>query len=134
MSERKQDWSKQAQRLYEYVKARPGEDLSAPELNKAAAGDGQYVASFTKRVSEVRQRAKEEGCEFIKSYDEWLCGQRRTWYRWVDSATALADTLESSGGRFDGVGSIKTPETNQNAPDASHGAGSSVPPAQLSLL
>ena len=76
------NWSKQSQRLYEYVKARPCVDIPQPELNKAAAGDGLFVNSFTKRVSEVRAKARFEGGDFVKSRDEWDGRQRRTWYRY----------------------------------------------------
>lgn len=74
------NWSKQSQRLYDYVKARPNVDIPQPELNKAAAGDGLFVNSFTKRVSEVRARIRSEGGDFLKTHDEWHGGQRKTWY------------------------------------------------------
>ena len=69
--------------MLDYAMARPSQDIRAPELNKAAAGDGEYVSSFSKRVSEVRHYMLEIGGNFIKSKDEWHGGQRRTAYRLI---------------------------------------------------
>ena len=73
----------QTSRLLEYVLSRPNEDISAPQLNSVAAGDGIYVSSFSKRVSEVRKYMLNIGGNFIKSKDEWRGGQRRTAYRLI---------------------------------------------------
>ena len=78
---RARDWSDQSRRLYNYASQHFGQDVPAPELNAAAAGDGSYVASFSKRISEVRRQAERDGYRFFLSRDEWCDGQRRTWYR-----------------------------------------------------
>lgn len=79
------NWSKQSQRLWDYLTARPWQLLSQPELNKAAAGDGAFVNAFTKRVSECRAKARAEGGDLVLAKDEWSGGQRRTFYRYTPS-------------------------------------------------
>ena len=73
----------QTRRLLEYVLSRPNQDIPAPELNAIAAGNGFYVSSFTRRVSDVRKYMQNIGGNFIKSKDEWRDGQRRTAYRFI---------------------------------------------------
>jgi hypothetical protein len=75
------DWSKQSQRLWEFLLAYPNREHPAPTLNSIAAGNGLYVASFSKRVSEVRERARAMGYDFLKTKDERdSTGQRHTGY------------------------------------------------------
>lgn len=83
MKKHAHDWSKQAKRIYDYVTAKPGVDIAAPILNQVAAGDGLYVASFSKRISEVRQRLRQESCDLILSNDIWANGHRHTFYRMI---------------------------------------------------
>lgn len=79
-------WSKQSARLLAFALERPNEDISAPELNKAAAGEGEYVSSLSKRVSEVRAEMRRRGGDFVLSKDEWVGGQRRTAYKLIPPA------------------------------------------------
>jgi hypothetical protein len=76
-------WSKQSARLLAYALERPNTDLAAPDLNKAAAGEGEYVSSLSKRVSEVRAEMRRRGGDFVLSKDEWVSGQRRTAYKLI---------------------------------------------------
>ena len=73
----------QTRRMLEYVLERPNVDISAPFLNMIAAGDGMYVSSFSRRVSDVRKYMQNIGGNFIKSKDEWHGGQRQTAYRLI---------------------------------------------------
>ena len=73
----------QTWRMLEYVLARPNQGINAPLLNLIAAGDGMYVSSFSRRVSDVRKYMQDIGGNFIKSKDEWVDGQRRTAYRLI---------------------------------------------------
>ena len=73
----------QSRRMLDYAMVRPSQDIPAPELNKAAAGEGQYVSSFSKRVSECRKYMLLIGGNFIKSKDEWHGNQRQTAYRLI---------------------------------------------------
>ena len=80
---RKPDWSKQAERMWNLFKENPNKDIPAPALDRAAAGDGNYIASRSKRISECRVRAKILGYDLLKSRDEWSNGKRFTHYRLV---------------------------------------------------
>jgi hypothetical protein len=75
------DWSKQAQRIYEFMRGHPNEEIPAPVLQRIAAGDGQYVASISKRISECRQRFAVEGQSLTMCRQEWINGQRHTFYK-----------------------------------------------------
>ena len=79
MSTRKVDWSKQSERLWQFLLAHPNQEFPTPELNRIAAGDGGlYVASISKRCHEVKARARMMGYDFLVTRDEWISGQRHT--------------------------------------------------------
>jgi len=78
------NWSKQSDRLWNYLVQWPNQDLSAVELDTVAAGlNGTYTRSFSKRISECRAKAKAQGMDLILSRDERHGTQRRTWYKLV---------------------------------------------------
>lgn len=77
---RKPDWSKQSERMWQFLLRHHNTEFSQPKLNAVAAGDGVYVNSFTKRVSEVRRRAQTVGLDLKKTRDEWHNGKRETGY------------------------------------------------------
>jgi hypothetical protein len=78
------DWSQQSQRIYDYMLMRRGESIKSPQLNSIAAGPaGLYVSSFSKRMSEVRRKARANGYKLLKSIDRWLGRQRQTEYKLV---------------------------------------------------
>lgn len=76
----KTQWSKQSQRLWDFLQANPNREFDAPALNRVAAGSGQYVSSISKRISEVRSAARNIGCDLLKTKDEWVGRQRQTGY------------------------------------------------------
>ncbi len=82
-------WSKQSARLLAFALERPNQDLPAPDCNKAAAGEGEYVSSLSKRVSEVRAEMRRRGGDFVLSKDEWVAGQRRTAYKLIPPAEGV---------------------------------------------
>lgn len=78
---RKPDWSKQAERMWQFLRMHPNEEIAAPVLNSVGAGDGVYCSSFSKRISECRQKARELGRDVIMCRQAHRNGQRRTWYK-----------------------------------------------------
>lgn len=72
--------------MLDYALAHAGEELSAPLLNRIAAGDGVYVSSFSKRVSECRAEMQRRGGDFVLARDEWHHGHRQTAYILIESA------------------------------------------------
>ncbi len=75
------DWSQQSERLWQYLFSNQGKDIPAPAMNRAAAGEGQFVSSLSKRVSECRRKARALGGDLVLSRDEWENGRRYTHYR-----------------------------------------------------
>jgi ribosomal protein L32 len=80
---RTQALTAQSRRILDYALSLPYTDIPAPVLNKIGSADGQYIASQTKRFSEVREEMRRRGGDFILSRDEWKEGQRRTHYRLI---------------------------------------------------
>ena len=81
------DWSQQSSRLWLHLLSHIGQEQPAPVLNKAAAGEAQYIASFTKRISECRAKARSLGMDLVKTRDEWRDGQRHTAYTLISPWT-----------------------------------------------
>lgn len=73
----------QTNRLLAYLRARPWQVIPLPLLVQAAAGDGLYVTSISKRVSEARSAIQAQGGDLVLAYDRRENGQRRTAYRYV---------------------------------------------------
>ena len=67
----------QSQRIADFLRAHPNEEILAPELNRIGAGDdGFYCASLSKRISDCRAM----GLNIVKTKDEIRGGKRRTAY------------------------------------------------------
>lgn len=119
MKDRTHDFSAQARRLWLFFLDHPDEDWSQPRLNSVAAdNEGNYVNSFTKRISECRARARAQGMDLILSLDEWDAGHaRHTWYRLVTKPLAAAAGSQPDGeiGAGKSAPEISTAESHEAA-------------------
>lgn len=72
------NWSRQSQRLWDFLMANPNKEFPTPELSRICAGGNGWSSTITKRCSEVQKRAREQGYDFLVTRDEWVNGSRHT--------------------------------------------------------
>lgn len=71
----------QTQRLADYFSKHPNQDIPMPKLHRIGSGTSNgFVASLTRRISDLR----EIGLQIIKSREDRVGNQRRTFYKLVE--------------------------------------------------
>jgi hypothetical protein len=70
----------QTYKIFSHLQSNPGVDIPALDLHKIASGhEYGFCASLSRRISDCRAL----GMNVIVSRDEYVDGQRQTWYRYV---------------------------------------------------
>ena len=76
--------SEQAARMCAHFEAHPNEEISAALLSQIGSGkEHGHCSSFSRRISDLRAI----GMNVIKCRDEWVNGQRHTFYKFIPEQT-----------------------------------------------
>lgn len=78
----------QTQRIIEYLKQFPNQDVAVVTLHAVGSGkEHGFCASLSRRISDCRAL----GHDVRVCRDEWVGTQRRTWYKLVVTEKGVSD-------------------------------------------
>lgn len=89
----KSSLTKQSRRIYDYLKERAGEEVSAVKLHRIGSGkENGFCGSFSKRIWEAREEAHAQGGAIVLTKDEFVNTvddyQRQTGYTYFKDPVA----------------------------------------------